>query len=105
MKVEDLRKQALLYAISEKSEELADRLLDSNVTLPDIWSDFHITVNGAAICRVDHAFTGMSGLPCEYRSLHDSIKQRTKMKAVFPGAIVAIVEGTCPEKAHSHKAA
>lgn len=97
MNIENIRKEALLWSIIQRQDEVTDRLLDLGVELPEVRGDFFITINGVPACVADLSMIGQfSGLGCSHTSLHRSIEARTKFKAAFPGAVVSIVGGCCP---------
>src|SRR5262245_34705660 len=97
MNIENIRKEALLWSIIQRTDEVTDRLLDLGVELPEVRGDFYITINGVPACLVDLALTAnFSGLGCQHSSLHRSIEARSKFKAAFPGAVVSVVGGCCP---------
>jgi hypothetical protein len=97
MNIEQIRKDALLWSIIQRQDEVTDRLLDLGVELPEVRGDFHITINGIPACVADLSLIGQfSGLGCQHSSLHRSIEARSKFKAAFPGAVVSIVGGCCP---------
>lgn len=96
MKLEQQRKEALLWSMIQRQDEVTDRLLDFGVELPEVRGDFYITINGVPACIADLALTGnFSGLGCQHSSLHRSIDARSRIKAIFPGAVVSIVCGCC----------
>jgi hypothetical protein len=107
MRIEDLRKEALLYGMIDGYEELVDRLLDADVKLPEVAGDFYITINGTPLCILERAFVGSidSSTVCSCGSLHESIAYRLRLKSEFPGAIVAVLAAACPEACNSAKAA
>lgn len=107
MRIDDLRKEALLYGMLDGSEELVDRLLDADVKLPEVAGDFYITINGTPLCIVERALDGSidASTVCSYGSLHESIAYRMKLKGAFPGATVAILAATCPGACNAAKAA
>ncbi|MCI0445518.1 hypothetical protein L0152_20180 [bacterium] len=97
MKLEQQRKEALLWSMIQRQDEVTDRLLDLGVELPEVRGDFYITINGVPACVADLSLIGQfSGLGCSHSSLHRSIDARSKFKAAFPGAVVSIVGGCCP---------
>jgi hypothetical protein len=97
MRIDHLRKEALLWAIVQSSEQFADRLLNLGVELPEVHGDFYITVNGVPLCVAEYALSGGFGKSvCEHASLHRSVYYRTRLKEAFPGATVAIVAASCP---------
>jgi hypothetical protein len=97
MKLEQQRKEALLWSIIQRQDEVTDRLLDLGVELPEVRGDFYITINGVPACMVDLALTGnFSGLGCQHASLHRCIQHRNEFKDMFPGAVVSVVGGCCP---------
>jgi hypothetical protein len=106
MKVEELRKEALLWGIMNGAEPIVDRLLDLGFEAPEVSGDFHITVNGIPACVVDSAFSNWNYVPvCHHESLHHSVLYRKSIKAAFPAAMVAIVSGSCPHRCAMHEAA
>jgi hypothetical protein len=106
MEIENIRKEALLWSIIQRQDEVTDRLLDLGVELPEVRGDFFITINGVPACIADLALIGnFSGLGCSHTSLHRSIEARTKFKAAFPGAVVSIVGGCCPTALSFQRAA
>ena len=105
MRTTELRKEALLCGLTENYAHLVDRLLDRKIKLPETSGNFYITVDGVPLCVVDLALTSASGSICNFESLHDSIGLRAKIKAAFPGAVVAVHAGACPGKSHTQKAA
>ena len=46
MNIENIRKEALLWSIIQRQDEVTDRLLDLGVELPEVRGDFYITING-----------------------------------------------------------
>jgi len=98
MILEAKRKQALILSIIEGSEPVADRLLNAGVRLPELTGDFHITINGITACIADYALAGasMEDVDCRHDCLSECTSHRSKLKAAFPQAIVAIKAGRCP---------
>jgi len=98
MKIQDFRKEVLLWSMVHRFEEVTDRLLNLGVQLPELSRDYYITVNGVPVCVAEKALMGQSDLPpaCAYSTLHDCIRYRNRLKAAFPGAIVAVIAGSCP---------
>jgi hypothetical protein len=97
MDLEDKRRAVLLWSIAYGYEEITDRLLDAGVTVPDVADNFYITIDGVPACRADLAFLGQfSGTGCQHISLRRCISLRNDYKAIFSGAIVAVVAGSCP---------
>lgn len=106
MNIENIRKEALLWSIIQRQDEVTDRLLDLGVELPEVRGDFFIIINGVPACVADLSMIGQfSGLGCSHTSLHRSIEARTKFKAAFPGAVVSIVGGCCPTALSFQRAA
>jgi hypothetical protein len=97
MSIEDRRKAVLLWSIAYGYEEITDRLLDAGVKVPDVKDNYYITINGVPACRADLAFLGQfSGTGCQHVSLRRCIDLRNDYKAIFSGAVVAVVAGSCP---------
>jgi len=106
MNIEQIRKEALLWSIIQRQDEVTSRLLDLGVELPEVRGDFHITINGIPACVADLSLIGhFSGLGCSHSSLHRSMEARSKFKAAFPGAVVSIVGGCCPTALSFQRAA
>ena len=97
MDIEKIRKEALLWSIIQRLDNVTDRLLDLGVELPEVRGDFYITINGVPACIADRALTGnFSGLGCQHTSLHRCIQHRNEFKEIFQGAVVSVVGGCCP---------
>jgi hypothetical protein len=97
MNIQDMRKAVLLWSIAYGHEEIADRLLDAGVKVPDVSDNFYITINGVPACQADLALLGQfSGSGCQHMSLRRCIDLRNSYKSIFSGAIVAVVAGSCP---------
>ena len=105
MQISDLRKEAILYGIRNRSEKIVDRLLDTEVCLPALQGNFHITINGIPLCMMDRALTGSIESLCSFDCLQASIGYRAEVKAVFPGAVVAVLAGTCSATCQARTAA
>ena len=97
MNIEDMRKAILLWSIAYGYEEITDRLLDAGVKVRDVSDSFYITIDGLPACRADLALLGQfSGSGCQHMSLRRCIDLRNRYKAMFSGAVVAVVAGSCP---------
>ncbi|HSE40204.1 MAG TPA: hypothetical protein VLH08_05515 [Acidobacteriota bacterium] len=97
MNIKDMRKAVLLWSIAYGHEEITDRLLDARIKVPDVADNFYITINGVPACRADLALLGQfTGSVCQHTSLRRCIELRHGYKAMFSGAIVAVVAGSCP---------
>ncbi len=99
MKMDDLRKQVLLWCMLHRFEAITDRLLNTGVELPELSQHYYITVNSVPVCVVEHALVGQSApnSACEYSALSACIAYRNQLKAAFPGAVVAVIAGSCPK--------
>ena len=107
IEVEIQRKEALLWGISQGSDDVVERMLNAGVELPDAAGSFYITVNGIPVCMVDQALAGhmVDDIRCEYGSLRQAILSRAKAKKAFPAAIVSIRTGSCPRFSSARNAA
>ena len=86
-----------MWSIAYGHEEITDRLLDAGVKVRDVSDNFYITINGVPACRADLALLGQfSGTGCQHMSLRRCIELRHGYKAMFSGAVVAVVAGSCP---------
>lgn len=98
MKLNKKREFALAWAIANGSSLMADRLLNEGVVLNETVGLFYVTINGTSLCTLDYALAGgaLSDSSCNHLSLRECIGDRSRIKAAFPAAIVAVRAGACP---------